>query len=130
MTNTRLFSQDSSGIKYTVPGSTDGYVVTFKTSKTSKDVGGFKVPNHKLEVFVNTQAPVTVSSTTCTPKCGQESLSVRIIVSGSPQNKNELDKLVAGLSGQMVTWFEDEYVFDGYAPETAPLYYTEKPVTP
>nr|APG77170.1 hypothetical protein [Shahe levi-like virus 1] len=124
MTTTRLFSSDQGGHKYTVPGATDGYMVTFKTSKSTKDAGGFKVPNHKLEVFVNTQAPVSVTSSTCTPKCGQENLSVRIIVSGSPLNKDELDLLVTGLCGQMKTWFESEYVFDGYAPTTLPLYYT------
>lgn len=121
-TNTRLISNSDQGIVYTTPGSVNGYRLTFKSSKSTKDAGGgLKVPNHRLEILSNMNSTVSMKGTDCTTKCGQESLSVRLIVSGSPLNKAQLDAMVEALCTQGIKWFKQEYVFDGFEPTTLPI---------
>lgn len=111
--NLQLYSQQTNGVTYADPLDPD-YTVRFKTASSGKSLNGVNTTNYSTEIIINDSHGISVSSVNA-----NDSLSVRVRVSGSLGSMSRLAQIVGILSAQLPTWVS-ENVLVGFQPTTVP----------
>lgn len=114
MSTLKLYSTQSNGVTYSDPMDPD-YQVRFKTTSSPKNLDGQRVQNFVTEIAVSDTHDVEVGN-----KVVQDTLSVRLRISGAGVSVGELKKIVADLAAQVNTWASEDVLL-GFNPETAPV---------
>lgn len=110
----KLYSTQSNGVTYSDPVDPD-YQVRFKTTSSPKNLDGQRVQNYVTEIAMSNTHDVNVGS-----KVVQDTLSVRLRISGAGVSVSALKKMVSDLASQVNTWAGEDVLL-GFNPETAPV---------
>lgn len=110
---TQLYSRDANGVTFADP--TDpNYTVRFKNTQTRKSLSGISVDNYVEEIVVNDLNPVTIGAASA-----NDSVSVRIRISGSSLSHTRTKAILKSLAAQLPGW-ADGNVALGFEPSAAP----------
>jgi len=107
-------SLDSNGITFALPSKPD-LTVRFRFSSVNKSLNGIVVPNYATEIIINDNNEITVGSETV-----QDSLSLRLRISGTNYSSTRLGQMLAMIIAQSGTWYS-ENILSGFRPTTAPI---------
>lgn len=110
---TQLYSRDANGVTFANPADPD-YTIRFKNTQTRKSLAGVQVVNHVEEIVVNDLFPVTLGNTTA-----NDSVSVRIRVSGSALAHERVKAILKSVAAQLPAW-ADGNVALGFEPTVPP----------
>lgn len=110
---TQLYSRDANGVTFADPADPD-FTIRFKNTQTRKSLAGVQVVNHVEEIVVNDLVPVTLGNSSA-----NDSVSVRIRVSGSAQSHARVKSILKSLAAQLPAW-ADGNVALGFEPGTPP----------
>lgn len=113
MSKTQLYSRDANGVTFANPTDPD-YTVRFKNTQSRKTLNGVSVVNYVEEIVFNDLVPVTLGS-----NVGNDSVSVRVRISGSAQSHARVKQILKSLSSQLPAW-ADGNVALGFEPAVAP----------
>ena len=113
MSNTQLYSRDANGVTFADPTDPD-YTVRFKNTQSRKTINGVSVVNYVEEIVFNDLVPVTLGSTT-----GNDSVSVRIRISGSAESHARVKAILKSAAAQLPSW-ADGNVALGFEPGVPP----------
>lgn len=113
MSKLKLFNRNNNGVTYADPADPN-YQVRFKHTQSRKSLSGQTVDNHIAEIIISDLNPVQIGNTSV-----NDSLSVRIRVSGSGLSEARLNKIFAAIATDISGWNTDK-VFLGFEPATAP----------
>lgn len=110
----KLYSQQNNGSTYADPLDPN-MTVRFKTTSTSKNLDGQKTTNYLTEIISNDIFNITIGT-----KDVQDTLSVRIRVSGSVQSQARLGQMLSDLVAKIPSWIQED-VLVGFQPITPPI---------
>lgn len=110
---TQLLAQLPDGPVYADPLKPD-YNVRFKTTSSPKSLDGVRVNNYVTEIIISDVHPIVVGSVNT-----NDTLSVRLRVSGSSESMTRLKAVINNLGTQVSSW-GTENVFLGFDPTTVP----------
>lgn len=113
MSNTQLYSRDANGVTFADPTDPD-YTVRFKNTQSRKTLNGVSVVNYVEEIVINDLVPVTLGSSV-----GNDSISVRIRISGSAESHARVKQILKSIAGQLPAW-ADGNVALGFEPVVPP----------
>lgn len=112
--STQFLNSDAYGSTFVDP--TDpNFSVRFKTTRNRKNLNGIAVDNFVTEIIVSDLEPITVGSTDA-----NDTLAVRVRVSGSEYSHARLQAILASVAEQIPTW-NTENVLLGFRPSTVPV---------
>jgi len=106
---------DPFGVTFADPAD-PGNTVRLKATRSLKSLGGANTTNYVTEIIVGDDVPVTIAGVST-----QDTVSVRIRVSGSAESMSRIAELVSGLATILPTWVGED-VLVGFTPTTAPSF--------
>lgn len=113
MSKTQLYSRGANGLTFADP--TDpNYTMRFKSTQSRKNLNGQQVVNFVEDIIVNDLVPVTLGTGSA-----NDSVSVRLRVSGSAESHARVKAIVKSLAAQLPAW-ADSNVLLGFEPSEAP----------
>lgn len=110
---TQLLAQLPDGPVYADPLKPN-YQVRFKTTSAQKSLDGVRVTNYVTEIIISDVNPIVVGALN-----PNDTLSVRLRVSGSSESMTRLKAIINNLGTQVATW-GTENAFLGFDPLTVP----------
>lgn len=113
----KIYNTDASGVVYADPLD-PSYQVRFKFSKTRKSLAGQQVDNHVTEIIYSDLVCVSDSCNLTLAKAN-DTVSVRLRISGATQSVSSLKTIIADMAAQVSTW-ADEDILIGFRPTTVP----------
>lgn len=113
MSKMKLLSRQPNGVTFANPNDPD-FQVRFKHTSNRKTIDGIAVDNHISEIIISDLNAVVFGQRTI-----NDSLSVRVRVSGSSLSQERLKAILTSLISDLPKW-TNESVLVGFSPETAP----------
>jgi hypothetical protein len=104
---------EPNGVVYADPATATS--VRFRNTSTSKTLNGAVTKNQLTELIYNDDNAVVVGGINSV-----DAVSVRLRVSASPASQARVKQILLAMAAQITTW-EDEDVFMGFNPVTAPV---------
>eukprot|EP00919_Chromeraceae_sp_WS-2016_P061509 GHVR01145890.1.p2 GENE.GHVR01145890.1~~GHVR01145890.1.p2 ORF type:complete len:126 (+),score=11.90 GHVR01145890.1:1336-1713(+) len=114
-----LYSQQENGVTFADPLDPD-MTVRFKTNSSQKNLDGKKVVNYVTDIVANDQNMIALGNGVYAQEVN-DSLSVRIRVSGAVESIDRLKEMIENLTDKLVNNWLDENVLTGFAPTTPPI---------
>lgn len=109
----KLQRQENTGVVYALPTDPD-LTVRVKHGESLKTLNGVQTTNYSTEIIYGDVNPITLGDTSA-----NDAVSIRLRVSAARESKARVSELLASLIAIVDTW-DDEDVFIGFNPETAP----------
>lgn len=113
MSKTQLYSRDANGVTFANPSDPD-FTVRFKNTQSRKSLGGLTTQNYVEEIVFNDLNPITINGVSA-----NDSVSVRLRISGSAESKARVTAILNSLAAQLPTWASNSVPL-GFEPVEPP----------